>query len=272
MFSTQSKDCTVLVNSCDKYKEAWFPFFELLKINWKDCPFEITLNTETLQYEKYGIRSINVEGSWGERLALALRQIDTPYIIFLLEDFFIQGKVKTDEINKCINYMKKDDSIACFYFNRIIGYQGNEDEEYEGFFRMNPSDDYNDYIINCQAALWDRNTLIELAEASKDPWEFEVNGYINNKSLIHKKKFYCSNISHHDAIRKEDIFSYLLKRELGYGIWKSKWLWNNHKLFKRYNINVQYKDLGKMSYMEFLMKYKISEFFKKSVNYVKRRL
>ena len=44
-------DVTILVNSCDKYEDAWEPFFVLLEKYWIDHPRKILLNSETIEYD-----------------------------------------------------------------------------------------------------------------------------------------------------------------------------------------------------------------------------
>ena len=45
---------TVLVNSCDSYSDLWNTFFDVLRLQWHDCPYEIILNTETKNYSYNG--------------------------------------------------------------------------------------------------------------------------------------------------------------------------------------------------------------------------
>jgi hypothetical protein len=46
----KKEDLTILVNSCDAYEDLWYPFFELFRINWPNCKYDIVLNTETKSY------------------------------------------------------------------------------------------------------------------------------------------------------------------------------------------------------------------------------
>ena len=48
---SKKDDITILVNSCDLYEDAWYPFFKLLQIQWKDCPYDVVLHTETKVYD-----------------------------------------------------------------------------------------------------------------------------------------------------------------------------------------------------------------------------
>ena len=115
------KDCTLLVSSCDNYKDAWKPYFILLKKYWPEViNYKIILSTESetlddtygldIQYFHY-----NEPVSWSKRLKECLKTIDTKYIIFNQEDFFIQSRVANEEIEVCIDYMNRDSNIAVFY-------------------------------------------------------------------------------------------------------------------------------------------------------------
>ena len=39
--------CTVLVTSCDAYRDVERPFVSLFRKHWPDCPFALVLLTET---------------------------------------------------------------------------------------------------------------------------------------------------------------------------------------------------------------------------------
>lgn len=261
--------CAVLVNSCDKYKEAWNPFFELFNKFWPYCPFKIYLNTESEKYNNYDVVTLNSVGTWGQRLSNALNDMDEEYVIFLLEDFFLQKTVKEKVIMECLARMINNSQIGCFYFNQIVGYKSDGNDVYDGFFRMYPNNDYNDYAVSCQAALWKKDYLLKLCKNVDTAWDFEIKGYENNKEVINQHEIYCIHSSHHDKVRKGDVFSYILKREKGYGIWASKWLWNNARLFKKNGIKVEYSSLGIMTHQEFLIKYKITPFLRKMVSFIR---
>ena len=262
-------ECAVLVNSCDQYSEAWNPFFTLLRKYWPHCPYPMYLNTETETYNQHFVNVINCDGnSWGSRLHFALSQIDSEYVIVLLEDFFIQKAVDSEEIFKCIERMKNDDQIAVFYFSRITGYH-TDSTEYEKYFHMNPQEHpsrFGRYMINCQAALWRKSVLMEAVRKSKTPWELEEDAYNNLSEDIKNMKYYCLKNAWYDKIREDDVFSYVLVRDEGYGIWRSKWLWNNKKLLKKEGIKVEIKKLSKMSKFDYkfdVLKQKIKQKIKK---------
>ena len=114
-------DITLLINSCDAYSDILDTFFELLHRFWPDLKYEIVLSTETLNYTNkyFQIRNIhpnNVKCSWTRRIYETLENIQTDYVLLLLDDLFIYDFVKNDKILKCLKYLKKDKNIVNFTF------------------------------------------------------------------------------------------------------------------------------------------------------------
>ena len=60
------KECSILVTSCDKYEDAWKPFFSLLNIMWPTCPYRIYLNTETKNHIEKIINVVFVDFNGGD--------------------------------------------------------------------------------------------------------------------------------------------------------------------------------------------------------------
>ena len=89
------------------------------------------------------------------------------------------------------------------------------------------------YLLNCQAAIWNKEVLKMCCQKELNPWDFENNGYNLFEQQLKNYKFYCYKYARYNRIGEKDVFSYLLSRDTGYGIYKSKWLWNNHVLFKQ---------------------------------------
>lgn len=235
-------DITILVNSCDKYEDAWEPFFRLLKIQWPDCPYEIVLNTET---KKYNCSFMNVKTicggkgvSWSKRLKNALKQIDSKYIIYLLEDFFLMSPVNTDSLNKAIELMKSDDYIGYIGLKRNISYNFKNPEhgcEKLPFFSKDEVLTVN--RVNSMSALWRREWLISLIRDHETPWEFEI--YASKRSRKTPYKVMIIN-----NLVLPYVFDYHIDVEIGYGIYGGKWLKKNKELFDKYGINVNFDNLG----------------------------
>lgn len=246
--------CTILLNTCDKYEEAWYPFFALFTKHWKDCPFDFVLNTESKSFSYDGV-NITVSNSnnknWGDRMCDALSHVKTPFVLCMLEDFFVQKKVREDEVYYCINEMQQHEDIGAFYFNRISGYE--TDSEYDNYYLMTPTEQHFLYIINCQASVWRKEVLISAAKGCENPWYFEERSFVDLPNVVNEFKFYCTKTSKYDKIRPEDVFSYLCIRSTGYGIYKSKWLWNNKKMFRKHGIKCKCNTLPKVHKIDYVI-------------------
>lgn len=235
-------DCCVLLNSCDKYEDAWYPFFSLLKKYWSDCPYKIYLNTETKTYAFDGlnIESINLPNSlrnkqcsWSLRLKHVLKRIKNKYILFFLEDFFLLDKVKQKEIDKAIDWLENYRDISCFQFYPNSELLSEDDHVFPGYQRRSLQ---GKWWLRCQTAVWRRKDLLKYLNPYEDAWQFEEYG--TNIAKLYNKRFYnCC-----DA--KICPFLYSVNRDTGYGIYDGEWLKSNIDLFNREGIKVDFSNLG----------------------------
>lgn len=241
--------CSVLINSCDEYEEAWVPFFSLFNKFWPDCPFQLYLATQSKTIEGWNVETIHtIGGTWSERINRALKAINTPYVLLFLEDYFLQAPVKSEELYKYLAFIQQDRNVGAFYFNRIEGFLI-PSEKYPGMYDMNKTNQIA-YHLNCQVALWDKSILEEATRRPMSPWEFEIYGFGTTSDIVKNRDFYCSRTTKHTCIKAEDIFAYLIHPSTGFGISKEKWLWNNKKLFEANGIHCDFKTLGKMTKFE----------------------
>lgn len=234
---------TILVNSCDKRSDAWVPFFELLHIFWKDCPYEIVLNTESkdFEYDKLNVRVIHTGNlSWGKRFKTVLNQIDSEYILYFLEDFFLMSDVSTDAFNEAFELMQNDKSIG------FIGLKYNKELTFlDGSHHTNgrhfiPKDELKLWHrVNNQVGIWRKEWLLKLIREHETPWEFD-----NYASIRSKKDSYKVLLINNTADGIPSVFDYGVDVNLGYGIYAGKWLKNNKTLFERYGIEVDFEHYG----------------------------
>lgn len=237
---------TLVVSSCDKYEDAWYPYFELIKKYWPEHPKQIVLITEKKSYETEGlnIKTYNYPETctWSERLYYTLEKIKTKYIIFSLEDFFLLDYVKQDRIDECYQWMEENSQIAVCRLYSSDSSKLIPTEKYKDFYI---ADSTMGYRLETQVALWNRETLMSFIDLSENPWQFETNGTERIKDT--DKKF----LWHHtDDINSKDdkVFCYHYLTSFGYGISWGHWLWKNKKWFKENGIKgVKFYRLGLLS-------------------------
>lgn len=236
---------TILVNSCDKYEDAWEPFFRLLKIHWPECEnYRIILNTET---KVYNCGFLNVEticggikATWSERLKVVLEKIDTEFILFSLDDFFLMSKVSTKSFDEAVNFISGDASVGYvgLKYNKTHKFKDpNMVEPQEHFFDRTLTDTVN--RINCNTALWRKDFLLKLLRMHESPWEFEKYGSYRSKR--YNQKIMIINNMHGIM---PPVFDYDVEIKYGHGLTLGQWLPKNKELFDEYGIEVDFDNLG----------------------------
>lgn len=247
---------TILVNSCDDYEEIWNPFFMLYKKYWPTCNYPIVLNTESKKYH-YGdlnIRTMSLykpgqKVPWGKRLIETLKNVESEYILFLLDDFFFTDYVDVKRLEECIKWMDENPNIATFGFTRTR--QPNiKDGKFPGFEKR-PQE--GEYRLNTQAAIWRREKLISYIRPHESAWDWEILG--SKRSSRYQEDFYSAIEG--DLL----IFPY---NSVDYGLRRGKWLKGTVSVFDREGIKVDYSKRGFWDNSMFFQK---MSFFKK-VKYV----
>ena len=106
----------ILVLSCDKNEDLWYPFHHCIEKYWKNHP-EIIYATETLQNPYYKTISKNYRLEiWTKRIRETLNEIDDDIILTIMDDDFIRNPVDIKRIEFLKDKIK--DNIAAFYFEK----------------------------------------------------------------------------------------------------------------------------------------------------------
>jgi len=97
--------------------------------------------------------------NWSEMLAEALETVRTPYVLMLMNDYYLAERVDTDRILELLAKCKSADALN---------------------LRMNPTPKTaiknTAYSVSCQAGFWNREFLCDLVSKTKSAWEFERYG------------------------------------------------------------------------------------------------
>lgn len=252
-------DVAIVVCSCDKYRSVWTPFFKLLEKNLDTTHADIFLLTETAEIPQEtlsfwcqkmgGVKHIRCnEKVWSKRIKDSLRQIENEYIFFLLEDFFPQAPVDTNQLKKLVGWMRDDERISAirifpFWEECIFAWTKYKDN----FLVIDRN--YKERV-NAQATIWRKERLIEILDDSESAWQFEI--LASNRS---RKDPYLY-LGYYEPWPLNGIFPYQFAPAYGYGITAGKWLWNNPLLFQENGIACDFSELGVMSEKEWTRSWK----------------
>lgn len=198
-------NASILISSCDKYSGLWDPFFYLFFRYWKDCPYDIYLLTNNIKYPDHRVTTITVgqDKGWASNLTKSLRAINTKYLLYLQEDYFIKSKVPTKEIVKIIDQVTE---LNCGYLRLQPNPQPNLPYFIENIGEISKNTPYR---VSLQAALWKKQTLEKLLVEGESGWDMEILGSERSNNI---DDLFLS-------IKKKPLIPYLWRTAIQKGKW-----------------------------------------------------
>ena len=232
------KDLTIFVSSCDTYSDIWESFFTCFKKFYHYQGEPIILNTESKHFSFEGLNiktfahfNSSEKVEWGERLLYHLKQVETEYVLFLLDDFFFRRKVDMETIQRNLTTMKNNNDIIYFSYS-LVDDDANSNCEYADFLLRGQKGKYK---LNAQAALWRTSDLIKLTQPSDNPWDWE--DYGTRRLWYTNRKCYC--------VKSEGSVIDYGKVGLYWSIVRGKWVIDDVKpFFDDMNIKIDFTKRG----------------------------
>jgi len=160
---------SVLVSSCDSYSDLWPFFFHFFFSAWRTPAVPVNLLANHMSYADPRVSTIQVgrDVDWSSNLQQALKQVNSEYLIFILEDFLFATPVDEKRVLD-----------ACQQLHRIGGKYlaldqfGETGELVPGTdFRLSGGDDNLHAGLNL--SLWRTDFLREIAQPGKNIWQAE---------------------------------------------------------------------------------------------------
>lgn len=240
-------DVTFLINSCDKYEDAWHPFFECLWHFAGELPYPMILNTETKQFKssRYDVQCVHMPTNrptptWSERLLNVLNSVTTDYVFFLLEDYFLEAPFDKDRFESVIAYLKEHPDVGIVDVRPRWADSAEEAAQNKIIYKDTPDtfiERNNDrFNITCSPGVWRTEALRSLLRKHEDVWDFEYYSGIRAKQQGWK-------VVRFDT-RSPTIYEYNYQIWSGMGITSGHWLPNNKEFFDSLGIDVNYNRLG----------------------------
>lgn len=186
--------CSILVMGRNASLDLAYITSFFLNVFWKDCSYELVLCTQTKEpknnlYDR--IVYTDEEKIWGDRLQIALENINTKYVILLAEDFFLQRPVENKEIEECINLCESENGGGC-RLNPPVPFS----KKYNDKFDILPIDSI--YRICLQPTLFRTEYLKKYAGLHLSPWQFERVGSLLSRNF--DEKLFITRKSVYDCI------------------------------------------------------------------------
>lgn len=251
---------TIVFIGFDGYSDIWDDCISLLHRFWANCPYKILFinNEKDVIWDGVEVLHAGHHAEWSQKVQLAIKHCNTPYICLLLEDFLVSAPIDTKKVEKTIQFIKEE-KIKYFKLVNMNRAIKNHDPIYKGysFLHVIPEDD--EYGISLQAAVWDKLYLKELLGTENyNAWVFEFNRVKEAKGKSNKCLPGC-------------IFDSRNILNLKHGIIQSKYLPGTIRYFKKKGIklNIEREVMGYVQYCRLRAiskgKYLIPKRFRKTV-------
>ena len=235
----KTNEISIIVMSSDGYKHFWRPFISLYNKNFKNSakPY-IFSNNISFEYEGVCVTPLG-DIEWSSRLRKALKQINTNYVLFMLEDYFISAPVDDSNFRIIVNSFIQNDLN---YLKLNMNHLGSR-----GFKKTRKVVKMVDYEISLQPSIWNKEYLLSsLPDYPANAWQVEQHLNIMTSSA----GFNSSGCY---------ILAYNILR-ISHGAVKGEFLPTAKWVLKKHDIEIESKDIKNMStinYVKLLFRIKI---------------
>src|ERR1700676_2602419 len=172
----------IIVSSCDAFFDAWRPFVFFFRKHWSDCPFPIFLIVNRLRVRSNFLQPITVgpDRNWASNLQVALAQIAQPYVLYLQEDYFLNGSVKRGQLASDFAYaFERNAASFCFYGRSQLEH---DFVPLNDRFGIVPRD--SDGRTRLQATLWKKDVLQSALRPGESAWNMEARASARTRDLL----------------------------------------------------------------------------------------
>ena len=173
-----------IVITSDVTSWALRPMFYLLRKYWPQMPRPIVggytppgfyFNADFISIGRF--RDYPVE-RWSDGLLDFLQHIKDEYILFLMDDYWLNAPVQHERIMALADYMQAHDDIARLdlTYDRLNNATWTDVKTLWGIDDLIIDTPMSPYHFSYQAALWRKSMLTECLKIHETPWQSEMNG------------------------------------------------------------------------------------------------
>jgi glycosyltransferase involved in cell wall biosynthesis len=179
--------CSVLVVSCDRYRDLWPPFFHLFWKYWPGCPFPVYLGANSATWHGSAVRTLHAgrDESWSKSLKFFLSQIPSRYVLLLLEDFFLDGPISSDRLLRHLETLAALDGTVL----RLLP-NPPPDLPIENHPAIGQIHRLAAFRVSAQPGIWNRTALMAVLRDDESPWDFEHLGTV--RSQADSRGYFCT--------------------------------------------------------------------------------
>ena len=169
------KNVTLLVSSCKDYTSLLDNFFIQFKKHFPEFDGDIVINTFYDDKRYNSISKKYDEYSWSCRTKKALSLVKTPYILILMDDYYLKSNVDSSLFSNFVELLSNNKRIGYLKLYEHNKHIIKLNKEYYNKYFFNEGKRVK-FSISLQAGLWKKTYLNKVLRRGEDAWVFERNG------------------------------------------------------------------------------------------------
>lgn len=182
---------SLMMSTCDDYKPLWNGFFKAFysNVHW-DKPSFMT-GSGIFDFENQSIIGIDPKYSkldFSSRLLIALKNVNTDLVLFMLDDFYLLSSVDRSLFNDAIKIFDNK-SVGCVILHDELSHKSYCEKDYNENYAILKKE--APFRATTQAAIWRVSFLRSLLRRGESPWQFEYLASFRsrrkNKLVLYRK-------------------------------------------------------------------------------------
>lgn len=167
--SLSHHEITIVISSCDHFSDCWDVLSVSLKQFWPDCPFKryLITNRQNSNSDQFQAFRTEDDRGWASNLKMVLERLNSEFILYLQEDYWLNRPVDTKAIEKHLNFCR---TYGYDYLRLTFPEYDRGRSDADGYCVIPTGIRYR---LCLQAALWRRSKLLEILVEGWSGWDFE---------------------------------------------------------------------------------------------------
>jgi hypothetical protein len=173
-------DVSVLVSSCDRFFDAWRPFAAFWRRHWPAHelagPVYLVVNRFPIRSEWLTPIAVGRDRGWANNLRTALASIETEYLLYLQEDYFLTAPPDAARL-RALSAAARAEQVDLLCLRAMPGGHGAEvwpTARGSTLANVREIPAGSPWRGRLQAALWRRTALLDALRPDESAWDFEA--------------------------------------------------------------------------------------------------
>ena len=195
-------DITVIIQTCDKYRNFWNGWYMAWKNNWNwNLKWPIVFCNEELDLPFNDSRISQIKSplsldknGFSDRLKDILEKVKTKYVLYIQDDMWLTNSVNFSTFKEAIYKVQYNDWNCLRLHEKIwLNYTMDKTSHFVNEKRVLKMKSTSEWLLTHNAAIWNKEFLMESILPNEDPWTNEVEGGVRISKKYTDPKIYHLN-------------------------------------------------------------------------------